>query len=357
MMEEIIKRIDFDNLHIESPDKAICNQVKANWDALAKPLDSMGVFETVLSQIGAILGDTSVDIGKKAVIVMCADNGIVEENISQSSQEVTEKVAIALGNGTSSVCRMARAAGVDVVAVDLGINCDEPIPGVIDKKIKRGTCNFLKEKAMTADEALTAITTGANLVRDLKEKGYRLIATGEMGIGNTTTSSAVAVALLKCPAADITGKGAGLSDVSLAHKIDVIEQGLSLHQLENASAFETLCAVGGLDIAGLVGVFIGGSLYHIPIIVDGVISAVAALLAERMLPGVKEYCIASHKSKEPAAGRILDELQLTPVIDANLALGEGTGAVLMCSLLDTARALYDGKTDFADMQLEPYQRF
>ena len=178
-----------------------------------------------------------------------------------------------------------------------------------------------------------------------------------MGIGNTTTSSAVAAALLSCDPKEITGKGAGLSDTALLRKIAVVEEGIQMHELYQADAFDVLCAVGGLDIAGLSGVFIGGALAHVPVVVDGVISAVAALAAERMIPGVRDYVIPSHKSREPAAERILEKLGIRPVLDAGLALGEGTGAVMMCGLLDIARTIYGERTTFADIDVAPYHRF
>lgn len=350
-------RRELEELKITAPDEALYKIIKDNWDAVAKPLDSMGAFEPLLARIGAILGDASLDIEKKAVVAMCADNGIVEEHISQSGQEVTAKVAASMGRRTSSVCRMAAAVGADVFPVDIGINSEEQIPGVVYCKVRCGTRNFLKETAMTEEETLQAIETGIQVVADLKRDGYKLIATGEMGIGNTTTSSAVAAALLSCEVEEITGRGAGLSDVGLSHKIEVIRQALSFHGLKENETLRILSTVGGLDIAGLTGVFIGGAVHHVPIVIDGVISAVAALTAERLVLGVKEYVIPSHSSREPAALHILEELGVRPVIDAGLALGEGTGAVMMFGLLDIARTVYGERTTFADIDMEPYERF
>ena len=326
-------------------------------DMGAKPLDGMGEFEELFARIGAIRRDPALDISRKAVVVMCADNGIVEEKISQSGQDVTAKVAAAMGRGTSSVCRMAKAAGVEVIPVDIGINEEGSPEGVLPCKVRRGTRNFIKERAMTEQETLAAIEIGMELAKRLAHEGYKLLATGEMGIGNTTTSSAVAAALLSCDPKEITGKGAGLSDTALLRKIAVVEEGIQMHELYQADAFDVLCAVGGLDIAGLSGVFIGGALAHVPVVVDGVISAVAALAAERMIPGVRDYVIPSHKSREPAAERILEELGIRPVLDAGLALGEGTGAVMMCGLLDIARTIYGERTTFADIDVAPYHRF
>ena len=353
----MLDRQQMRQLKIEPPDQAVYKEVLGNWDALAKPLDGMGEFEELFARIGAIRRDPALDISRKAVVVMCADNGIVEEKISQSGQDVTAKVAAAMGRGTSSVCRMAKAAGVEVIPVDIGINEEGSPEGVLPCKVRRGTRNFIKERAMTEQETLAAIEIGMELAKRLAHEGYKLLATGEMGIGNTTTSSAVAAALLSCDPKEITGKGAGLSDTALLRKIAVVEEGIQMHELYQADAFDVLCAVGGLDIAGLSGVFIGGALAHVPVVVDGVISAVAALAAERMIPGVRDYVIPSHNSREPAAERILEELGIRPVLDAGLALGEGTGAVMMCGLLDIALTIYGERTTFADIDVAPYHRF
>lgn len=342
---------------LEKINQNIYDKVQQNWDALAKPLDSLGEFETTFAKIGAILSDETVPLEKKAVIVMCADNGIVEEGISQSGQEVTACVAQALGERKSSVCRMAKAVGADVIPVDIGIATTEQIKGVLEKKVAHGTRNFLKEPAMTEQETLTAIACGIEVVKECRDKGYTLLATGEMGIGNTTTSAAVAAALTGLSVEQVTGKGAGLSEDGLKHKIDVIKRGLKLHSCAGADAFSVLSAVGGLDIAGLCGVCIGAGLYHIPVVLDGVISVAAAFAAEQMVSGVKEYLIASHQSREPAAEFMMQKLGLNPVLYANLALGEGTGAVLMFSLLDTVGALYENKTTFSDIKVEQYTRF
>ena len=219
----MLDRQQMRQLKIEPPDQAVYKEVLGNWDALAKPLDGMGEFEELFARIGAIRRDPALDISRKAVVVMCADNGIVEEKISQSGQDVTAKVAAAMGRGTSSVCRMAKAAGIEVIPVDIGINEEGSPEGVLPCKVRRGTRNFIKERAMTEQETLAAIEIGMELAKRLAHEGYKLLATGEMGIGNTTTSSAVAAALLSCDPKEITGKGAGLSDTALLRKIAVVE--------------------------------------------------------------------------------------------------------------------------------------
>lgn len=344
-------------LHIDAPDEEVRRQVHKNWDMVLKPLDSLGCFESLIAQIGAIRREVEVSILKKAVIILCADNGIVEEGISQSGQEVTAAVAKRMTRKDSSVGRMAAVIGADTIPVDIGINSREAIVGLLPRKVRCGTENFSKAPAMTQEEAVHAIFTGIELVKECKKQGYQLIGTGEMGIGNTTTSSAVAVSLLHCPVAEVTGRGAGLSDAGFKKKKQVIQEAVTKYQLHKADALKVLMTVGGLDIAGLAGICMGGALYHIPIVLDGVISLVAALVAEEILPGSKAYLIASHKGKEPAAAKILERLKLCPVIDAKLALGEGTGAVMMMSLLDMAVAVYQDRTTFEDVKLERYTRF
>lgn len=349
-------------LKIQQPDGAVRSKVLANWDRVAKPIDSMGRFEALTAQIGAICGTDRIELSKKAVIILCADNGIVEEGISQSGQEVTLAVAKNMAAHRSSVGRMAERIGADTVPVDIGIRCEGDIPGVLNRKIRCGTRNFLKEPAMTQEETRGALFTGMELAAQWKKKGYHILATGEMGIGNTTTSSAVAAALLGCSAAEVTGRGAGLCDEKLAHKRAVIDRALEKYRWRDApdpqrEAFYALQTMGGLDIAGLAGLCMGGALFHVPIVLDGVISMTAAFVAERILPGTKAYLIPSHRGKEPAAERIAKELGLAPVIDGGMALGEGTGAVMMLSLLDLALAVYRESSTFSEICVEQYQRY
>ena len=327
-----------EKLKIIPPDAQIYAQVKASWDKIAKPLDGLGQFETMFAQIGAITGNSSFSIEKKVILTMCADNGVVAEGVSQSGQEVTAVVAGFMGQQASSVGKMARRAGVDVIPVDIGINTKETLPGVRD---------------------LQALSVGIDLVRECKDKGYQLIGTGEMGIGNTTTSSMLVAALTGRTAEEVTGRGAGLNDAGLLRKQQVIAQALEKYEKEirSAHALSMLAAFGGLDIAGMAGVCIGGALYHVPVVLDGLISSVAALVAERIVPGVREFVLPSHLSKEPAAKWIAEELKLHPVIDAGLGLGEGTGAVMLFSLLDLALALYEDQTTFDTMEIVQYERY
>ncbi len=365
MLEEQLRQIS-----IEKPDSNIYREIRDRWDHVAKPIDSMGKFEPLVCRIGAILGDADVDIKKKAVIVMCADNGVIAEGVSQSGCEVTQSVAAQMGKRRSSVCKMAAEAGADVIPVDIGMCAEQTPEGVLPRKVVRGTKNFAVEPAMTMEQTLEAIETGIKIVETCKKDGYRLLATGEMGIGNTTTGSAVAAALLGRDADFVTGRGAGLDDAGLSRKKQVIGQALVKYefcrpeqdqtektQADPEETLRILSCVGGADIAGLAGVFVGGAICHIPVVVDGLISASAALAAERLAPGTRDYMVPSHQSREPAAKMLLDELQLQPVIDAQLSLGEGTGAVMMFALLDLAMSVYADPTTFSDIRVEQYTRF
>lgn len=336
-------------LYIDKPDESIRENVKDIWDGIAKPLKGLGQFEAIFAQIGAITGTTHIDISKKAVIVMCADNGIVEEGVTQYGQEMTSIIASSMVIEDTSVCKMAKVTGADILPVDIGINRDKEIGGMIQRNIAHGTRNFKKEPAMSQEDALKAIEVGIAMIADCKEQGYSLVATGEMGIGNTTTSSAMTAALLQCKVEDVTGKGAGLSREGVNRKVEVIKEALDNYNFHKSETLRILATVGGYDIAGLTGVFIGGAVHHIPVVMDGVISGVAALTAERLVPGVKDYIIPSHLSKEPAAIKIMEELGLHPVIHGEMALGEGTGAVMMFSLLDMALSLYDNPVTFEDI--------
>ncbi len=360
---EIIKQFNkLENIKPADPD--VYKKIHENWDSIAKPLRSLGRFEEMTARIGAVLHADDIGIRRRALIVMCADNGIVEEGVSQSGQDVTAAVAGWLGRGESSVCRMAETAGTDIIPVDIGINMDGSPEGVIDRKIRKGTADFLKEPAMTEGELEQAIETGIDLVRDLKDKGYTIIATGEMGIGNTTTSAAVCAALLNLPADRVTGRGAGLDDARFARKKEIVDRALAIHGLtandsekDRDQTKKVLQTVGGLDIAGLTGVFLGGALYNIPIVIDGFISAVAALAAERQLSGTKDVMIASHLGREEGMKHVLNELGLRPVIDADMALGEGTGAVMLFPLLDTVLELYHEGLRFENTEVGQYRHF
>ncbi len=350
-------------LKIAPPDEEAGKRVRRRWDGIAKPLDSLGRFEEMTVRIGAMTGDDELKLSKRTVVTFCADNGIVFSGVTQTGQEVTAAVAKSIAAGTASVSRMAEKAGAEVLAVDIGINSEESLPGVLDLRVRAGTENFLERPAMSEEECLKAVETGIDLMKSLRDKGVSIVASGEMGIGNTTTGSAVAAALLGVSPEAVTGRGAGLDEAGFKRKTEVIGQALKKYGLHNESKsgkpdpLMVLSSVGGLDIAGMAGLFIGGALYRLPVIIDGLISAAAALAAERLVPGSRDYMVPSHLGKEKACALLLSELCLSPVIDASLALGEGTGAVMLLPLLDMALSVYHGGTTFDSLSLTPYERF
>ncbi len=344
-LEETISRI-------KPLDTEAMNGAKRHWDSIAHPLHSLGKLEDVLVDIAGMNGTPDVRLDKKALVVMCADNGIVEEGVTQSGQDVTAIVTENFLHEKATASILCREAGADIFPVDIGVARDTT---VINRKIAYGTKNFVKEPAMTREQAVRALETGIAMAEELKEKGYQILATGEMGIGNTTTSSAVASVLLGKDPAEMTGRGAGLSSEGLRRKISVIEAGIRLHQPDPEDAVDVLAKVGGFDIAGMAGVFLGGAALGIPVVMDGFISSVAALAASRIAPQALPYMVASHCSKEPAAHLILQELGKEPFLTCDMCLGEGTGAVALFPLLSMACAVYRSMSTFTENSIEAYK--
>lgn len=339
------------------PSEQAIHASQAHWDGIAKPLRGLGRLEELITKIAGIQDREDVQIDRRAVIVMCSDNGVVEEGVTQTDNQVTAIVTENFARGIASVNRMAAVAHADVIPVDIGVARDLTEPGVRNFKIAYGTKNLAKESAMTEMEALQAIHIGMELVRECREQGYHLLATGEMGIGNTTTSSAIASVLLGLPVETVTGKGAGLSAAGIEHKKEVIRSAIALHQPDVQDPLQVLACLGGFDIAGMAGVFLGGAMYRMPVVIDGLISSVAALIAARLCPAAVHFMLPSHMSNEPSSVMIMEELGLEPMIFGKLALGEGTGAVTLFPLLDMAHAVYLENSTFEHIHVEAYQDY
>lgn len=345
-LEEAIARI-------EPLDKRAMEIAQKRWDSIAKPLHSLGKLETVLTQIAGITKDPQIDLSKRALIAMCADNGIVEEGVTQSGQEVTAIVAENFLRGDTTVCAMCRQSHAEVFPVDIGMVTDTKVR--TDHKIAYGTKNMTKGPAMTREEAIRGIEAGISMAEELKAQGYQILATGEMGIGNTTTSSAVACVLLDRPVEEMTGRGAGLTSQGLCRKIEAIRSAIEKNQPDPTDPLDVLAKVGGFDIAGMTGVFLGGAALHIPVVMDGFISCVAALIAMRICPAAGDYILASHASKEPAAHLILEHMKKEAILHADMCLGEGTGAVALFPILDMAAVVYHSMSTFEDIHVEQYE--
>lgn len=338
--------------HRNTQNKAAQRAAQNKWDCIAKPLHSLGHLEDMIVQIAGIQQTADVCIDKRCALVFCGDHGVVAEGVSQSGSEVTALVAKSIADGTANINLMASVSDTDVFAVDMGMLT--PVSGTIDCRVASGTQNMTNGPAMTRIQAAQAVQAGIDLVGKMKATGYQLIATGEMGIGNTTAATALACALLGCSPDELTGRGAGLSDAGLERKRSVIARALAVNQPDPADPMDVLAKVGGFEIAGMVGAFLGVMKHRVPIIIDGVISAVAALIAARINPDAKAYMLPSHMSREPAMVRIMADLELSPILHANMALGEGTGAVALIPLLDMALKVYHGPHTFDDLGMSAY---
>ena len=299
---------------IENLDNVAMETARKKWNSIAKPLHSLGKLEEHIIRIAGITGNAEVELKNRALIAMCADNGVVEEGVTQTGQEVTAIVAENFLEGATSAAIMCQSAEVDLFPIDIGMVRDTRVPNY---KVAYGTKNMVKEPAMTREEALQAILTGVHLVKEKKEAGYQILVTGEMGIGNTTTSSAVASVLLDESVETMTGRGAGLDSAGLRRKIH--------------------------------------AYYHAPVIMDGFISAVAALAAVQMCNKVREYIIVSHVSKEPGMHILLKALGREASMTCDMCLGEGTGAVAFLPVLDMALAVYEKMSTFSDIHIDDYE--
>ena len=339
--------------NIEPLDQKAMVIAQKRWDSIAKPLHSLGKLETLLTQVAGITGNADIDLSKRGLVAMCADNGVVEEGVTQTGQEVTAIVAENFLRYDTSVGVMCKQNHAEIFPVDMGMVTDTKVR--TDHKVAYGTQNMTKGPAMTREQAIKGIEAGIAMVEELKNKGYKILATGEMGIGNTTTSSAVASVLLGKRAEEVTGRGAGLSSEGLQRKIRVIRQALEKNRPDPGDVLDVVAKVGGYDIAGMCGLFLGGAIYRIPVLIDGFISSVAALCAVRLAPLAGKYLFASHCSKEPGGKMVLDALGMSAMIGCDLSLGEGSGAVAAVPLLEMGLDVYRKMSTFEEIQVEQYQ--
>ena len=338
---------------IRPVDAAAMAAAKQHWDGLGKPLGSLGRLEKALIQIAGIQRTGDVHIDRKALVIMCADNGVVEEGVTQCGQEVTATVAENFLDEKSCVAIMCRRAGTKICPVDIGMAVDTP--RVEKRKIAYGTKNMAKEPAMTREQAVAAIEVGIAKAEELHAQGYEILATGEMGIGNTTTSSAMTAVYLGLDVETVTGRGAGLSSHGLQRKIHAIKQAIAVNQPDPEDPLDVLAKVGGLDIAGMCGLFLGGAAQQMPVVMDGFISQVAALTAMRLVPECADYILASHVSEEPGANILLKALEKDAFLTCGMRLGEGSGAVALFPILDFASDIYHKMSTFVQADIVEYQ--
>ncbi len=321
-------------------------------DKLAKPIGSLGKLEELAVRISGMTGRLFNSFDKKVVIIMAADNGVVEEGVSSCPPIVTTIQTINFLKGVTGVCVLSKHAGADIKVVDIGIGSDLEHPGLISKKIRKGTSNMAKGPAMSREEAYKAIETGMEMVSQLVGEGYGLFGTGEMGIGNTSTSSAVVMAFLGCNADAAVGKGAGLTEEGFRNKKAVISQAIMVNGPEPNDPIDVLSKVGGFDIAGMAGCFLGAAYHRVPIVIDGFISAAAALTAYKINPGVRDFMIASHCSEEPGYDLVIKELELEPMLELGMRLGEGSGCPLAFNIIEAAEVIISEMATLEEAMIE-----
>jgi len=318
-------------------------------DSLTKPHGSLGKLEELSIQIAGIKGETIPRLEHKAIITMAADHGVVAEGVSLYPQEVTRQMVLNFLHGGAAINVLANHIDARVIVVDMGvIGGFQPLPGLLCKMIDFGTRNMAKGPAMTRQQAIDALEAGIEVVEAEVEKGLDIIGTGDMGLGNTTASSAIFAAISSEPVEKITGRGTGIDNKQLAHKIKVIERALSINKPNPGDPIDVLARVGGFEIGSLAGVILAGAAQRIPVVIDGFISGAAALIATGLSPQAKDYLIAAHVSSEAGHGLLLDFLGLKPLLDLNMRLGEGTGAALGIFLAEAAVRLLSQMATFAE---------
>jgi len=314
-------------------------QARARLDSLAKPPGSLGVLEDIAVKLAGISGGIYYNAAKRCVIIMSSDNGVVEEAVAAAPQAVTCAQTINFTKGITGAAVIAKQFNADLIAVDVGINADINSPLVKNRKIRKSTWNITKREAMTRDEAERALLAGIESAVEAVKDGYTLLGAGEMGIGNTTTSSAVLCALTGIPAEKAAGKGAGLKEEAYRRKIEVIKTALRVNKPDPCDPIDAVAKVGGFDIAAMAGLYIGGAYLKVPIVIDGFISMVAALAAFRLNPLVRDYMFASHASYEQGYACAAGALGLEPCLNLRMRLGEGSGCPLMFAVIDAACAV------------------
>jgi nicotinate-nucleotide--dimethylbenzimidazole phosphoribosyltransferase len=334
---------------IKPLDKEAMAAVRARQDTLTKPAGSLGRLEELSIQLAGIQGKPRPSIEKKIVITMAADHGVVDEKVGNWPREVTAQMVVNFLRGGAGINVLARQAGARIVFVDMGIASDlKPDPKLIVRKIDYGTRNMCLGPAMTAEQAAKAIETGIEIVGGEADKGIDIVGTGDMGIGNTTASSAVFAALSGKKVKEVTGRGTGLSDAQLAHKIDVIKHALAVNKPDPSQPLDVLSKVGGFEIGGLAGVMLGAATKRIPVVIDGFISGAAALIATALAPQLKDFIIAAHCSAEAGHAAMLEYMGHKPLLNLDMRLGEGTGAALGIIIAEAAARTLNEMATFTE---------
>jgi nicotinate-nucleotide--dimethylbenzimidazole phosphoribosyltransferase len=334
---------------IQPLDTTLRVKAQVRLDRLTKPLGSLGRLEELAASYVAITGELKPNIPRGVVFTFAADHGVATEGVSAYPSEVTPQMVFNFLRGGAGVNALARHAGVDVRVVDIGVDYEFGIvPGLLDRKVMKGTRNLSVESAMTRSQAERALMVGIELAADAVQEGIGLIGTGEMGIGNTTPSAAITAVMTGRSVEEVTGRGTGIDESGRAHKVAVIQRALDLHRLNPTDPLDVLAKVGGLEIGGLAGVILGAAAARVPVVLDGFIAGAAALIAVGIQPLCRDYLIASHRSVEQGHLAILDHLGLKALLDLELRLGEGTGSCLGMDLLCAAIKMYTEMASFEE---------
>lgn len=341
-LEETLKKITGLDSHAMS-------RARARQDELTKPLGSLGKLEQLSIQIAGIKAESTPGIKHKAVITMAGDHGVVAQGVSAYPQDVTAQMVYNFIRGGAGINVLARQVGARVIVVDMGVASKlEPSPTLLSRKIAPGTADISLGPAMTVGQAKESLEAGIEVVEQEITKGLDIVGTGDMGIGNTTSSSALCSVFCQEPVKLITGRGTGLNDSQLSHKVEVIERALAVNSPSAENPLDVLAKVGGFEIGGLAGVMLGAAANRVPVVLDGFISGAAALVATALCPRLKDYLIASHLSVEAGHRTMLKHMGLRPLLDLDLRLGEGTGAVMGIFLAEAATRILSEMATFTE---------
>jgi len=337
---------------IKPLDEGAMAEAQARQNQLTKPQGSLGRLEELSIQLAGIQGKPIPQIRHKAIITMAGDHGVVAEKVGNWPQEVTAQMVYNFLDGGAGINVLARQAGARIVVVDMGVATElEPNPQLLSRKVAFGTQNISLGPAMTREQAVTAIETGIEVVVAEVAKGLDIVGTGDMGIGNTTASSAICAIMTGKPVAEVTGRGTGITDEQLAHKIEVIKKALTVNRPDREQPLDVLAKVGGFEIGGLVGVMLGAAAHHIAVVIDGFISGTAALIATALAPRLTDFLIAAHVSAEAGHKSLLRHLGLKPLLDLGMRLGEGTGAALGIFLAEAAARVLAEMSTFTEAEV------
>lgn len=334
---------------IPEPDLAAMNWARRRHEQLTKPPGSLGRLEELAIRFVGITGQIPPAIRRKAIVTAAADHGVAEEGVSAYPREVTAQMVLNFLRGGAAINVLARGVGAEVIVVDAGVAAEVPEePGLLRRAVRRGTANFVHGPAMEREEAEQAVVNGIAIATELHQGGVDLLGTGDMGIGNTTASSAITAVMTGRPVAEVTGRGTGITVEQLRKKIAVIERAIAVNQPDPADPLDVLAKVGGLEIATLVGVMIGGAACRVPVVIDGFISGAAALIAVALAPHASFSLIAAHSSVEVGHRAILEHLEKAPLLNLDLRLGEGTGAALAFPIIENALRILNEMATFQE---------